>query len=655
MDDASLDRLRARLIERHGEVQAERIRVGLAQVAARWRDGDGDDDELAAFATEHFLSDPEALEQTARHLEYALEMLDGHLYEIQRELSRYQVLDEEPMQPIDALLAEYSPAAHVSEDLFRSKIAFVALLNFPLTSLEERLRDGLDWSRRRWAEARLSERFEYRLPADLLQRIEQVVAAAERYIDGYDIHLHRLAGPAGSLGFDQDKVLISHWGLRDEIRALYGQPDGEARQQAIATVMDRIVQSEIPREVIGSDDLEWDPVTNRVRSGPDEPWRTADREPDSRYEHLLAVCRAYQAVDPLFPELPSHMARSFSLQREMPEARVRRLLEEMLESEIAAQVALLIRSRLGRPLRPFDLWYAGFRPQGSIDEAELDRVVRQRYPTADHFQRDIPRILQTLGFAPDRAAFIAERIVVDPARGAGHAAGAQRRDDRAHLRTRIGPQGMDFKGFNVAIHELGHNVEQVFSMSTIDHTLLEGVPNTGFTEAFAFLFQARDLELLGQTPPPDDRSRSLRALDRLWSTFEIAGVALLDTDIWHFMYDHPDAGPERLRDAVLELTRALWNRYYAPVFGVRDALLPAIYSHIIAYGLYTPDYPLGHLITAQVERYVERRDLGVEMERMCRLGRLAPDVWMQQAVGEDVSSEPLLAEAEQALEQLGRP
>ena len=58
---------------------------------------------------------------------------------------------------------------------------------------------------------------------------------------------------------------------------------------------------------------------------------------------------------------------------------------------------------------------------------------------------------------------------------------------------------MDYKGFNIAIHELGHNVEQVFSMSRIDHTLLEGVPNTGFTEAFAFLFQARDLELLGQS------------------------------------------------------------------------------------------------------------------------------------------------------------
>ena len=79
---------------------------------------------------------------------------------------------------------------------------------------------------------------------------------------------------------------------------------------------------------------------------------------------------------------------------------------------------------------------------------------------------------------------------MEPARGSGHALGAARRDDKAHLRTRVGPQGMDYKGYNIAVHEMGHNVEQVFSMTTIDHTLLQGVPNTAFTEALAFVFQA---------------------------------------------------------------------------------------------------------------------------------------------------------------------
>ncbi|MBW2527835.1 MAG: hypothetical protein JRI23_26880 [Deltaproteobacteria bacterium] len=653
MQRKTLREVERTLVEQHGEDHAARIRLGIQQVSDRWRESDGDDETLAAFVLEHFLSDEEALDRTAEHFEYAMEMLDGHLHEIQRELSRFQVLDEEPMQPLDGLLAAYSPTAHVSDDLFRSKIAFVALLNFPLTTLEERLRDGPEWSRQIWALSRLTERFEYRLPAEVLQRIEQVVAQADRYIDGYDIHVGRLAGPEGPAGFEPDKALISHWGLRDEIRAQYGQPDGLPRQRLLAQVMERIITSEIPQAVIGSGELEWDPVQNQVRADAGEAWRTAEREPDRRYEHLLSVYRAYREVDPHFPSLPTHMARSFALDREIPEGRMRAMLEGVLESETAKRVGELVRQRLGRPLEPFDLWYAGFRPQAELDEAELDRIVRERYPTAGRFQSDIPRILARLGFAPETAQFVAERIVVDPARGAGHAAGAQRRDDKAHLRTRIGPRGMDYKGFNVAIHELGHNVEQVLSMSRIDHTLLEGVPNTGFTEAFAFLFQARDLELLGQAPPAGDVGESLRVLDRFWSTFEIGGVALLDLEIWHWMYAHPDATPGELREAVVSMASGLWNRFYAPVFGSRDAVLPAIYSHIVAYALYTPDYPLGYLITAQVEEYVKSRELAVEMERMCRLGRLAPDVWMQQAIGQDVSNEALIAAADRALDRLG--
>ena len=54
---------------------------------------------------------------------------------------------------------------------------------------------------------------------------------------------------------------------------------------------------------------------------------------------------------------------------------------------------------------------------------------------------------------------------------------------------------MLYKGYNIAIHELGHNVEQSFSLGEIDHWSMNGVPNNAFTEALAFVFQARDLEL----------------------------------------------------------------------------------------------------------------------------------------------------------------
>ncbi len=56
---------------------------------------------------------------------------------------------------------------------------------------------------------------------------------------------------------------------------------------------------------------------------------------------------------------------------------------------------------------------------------------------------------------------------------------------------------MNYKGFNIAVHEMGHNVEQTLSLNDVDHALLSGVPGTAFTEALAFVFQGHDLELLG--------------------------------------------------------------------------------------------------------------------------------------------------------------
>jgi hypothetical protein len=371
---------------------------------------------------------------------------------------------------------------------------------------------------------------------------------------------------------------------------------------------------------------------------------------------LLEDFRAVKAADPYSPSAPTHMARKFELERELPEARVVALLEQVLGAPEVRQVAGVVRQRLGRPLEAHDLWYDGFRPRTRFTEADLDQRTRARFPTAAAFARDLPAILGALGFTPEKAAWLAERIEVDPARGSGHAAGAARRGDKARLRTRVGPEGMDYKGFNIAVHELGHNVEQTFGLYGVDSTLLQGVPNTAFTEAIAFVFQARDLSVLG-LGAADAEAKRLLALNDLWMTWEISGVALLDVAVWRWMYQHPAASPAELRVATLRLARELWNRWYAPVLGVRDSPLLAIYSHMIHSFLYLPDYPLGHLISAQIEQHLGAlppAELGAEVERMTRYGKVAPDVWMQHATGQPVSADPLLRAARQAL-QAGPP
>jgi hypothetical protein len=652
----------ATLAAKHGDEERARAERGVAQAAAFWRAGDGDAQAFEAFCGEHFLPRGEALDATFARLEASFEALDGHALEIYRELSRYAQLDEGPMRPVDALLAAHDASAHAIDDLFAGKIAFVALLNFKLTSLDERLAQGERWSRREWAEARLANRFARRVPAAVNQGIAKASADADLYIADYNLFMHHVLAEDGRRLFPQGKRLLSHWNLRDEIKAQYAQPDGLARQRVIAKAMERIVSQTIPAAVVNDPAVDWNPFTNEVRPAPAETIEggakpravTAAREPDARYAKILANFRAVKAADPYSPSAPTHIARKFELEREIPEARVVAMLEEVLGAPEIARIAKVVEQRLGRALEPFDIWYAGFKPRVERSEADLDRLTRGRYPTAAAFAKELPATLQRLGFSEEKARFLAARIAVDPARGSGHALEAARRGDEAHLRTRVGADGMDYKGFNIAIHELGHNVEQVFSLYGVDHTLLRGVPNTAFTEAIAFVFQARDLEVLG-LPPPSADARRLLALNDLWATFEIAGVALVDIGVWHWMYDHPKATPAQLREATLGIAREVWNRWYAPVFGVRDVPLLAIYSHMVSNLLYLPDYPIGHLIAAQLEEHLERlppgKRLGEEIERITVQGALAPDVWMKGATGEPVSAQPLIRAAARALDR----
>jgi hypothetical protein len=306
---------------------------------------------------------------------------------------------------------------------------------------------------------------------------------------------------------------------------------------------------------------------------------------------------------------------------------------------------------MARELEPFDIWYDGFKARSQLNVEKLDQAVSERYPNTAAFQNDLPFILRNLGFQPEIAEFLSSKITVDPSRGAGHAYGAAMRADNAHLRTRIGESGMNYKAYNIAIHELGHNVEQVLSLNRIDYTILQGVPNTAFTEGFAFVFQSRDLELLGMEHQ-DPQQELLKVLDTFWSTYEISGVALVDMYVWHWMYDNPNATPAQLNEAVQMIAKDVWNKYYAPVFGVKDQILLGIYSHMIDAGLYLPDYPLGHIIAFQIEQYFKDKNLAQEMERMCKLGSITPSAWMKAAVGAPISTDPLIHAAEEAVKSI---
>jgi hypothetical protein len=649
------------LVARYGDGQKSRVERGVRQAGEFWRGSDGDEAAFEEVVLAGFAGEQKSLDALFERMEFALESLDGHMLEIGRDFRMESDLDRGPIYPFDEILAGYDPSAHVNDDFFQNRLAFTVLLNFPLTTLQERLTEGPQWSRRQWAEARLAQRFSKRIPGEVNLAIGQASGEAAQYIAQYNIWMHHLVDPSGRRIFPAGLRLLSHWNLRDEIKADYSDPkEGLAKQRAIQQVMERIVTQSIPADVVDNPNVDWNPFSNAVtpaavhdaaagQGRPAPAAASSSPELDKRYAVLLDVFRASKLADPFSPTAPTLIARRFDENREIPEQRVTAMLERILASPLVPRVAALIQQRLGRPLEPFDIWYNGFRPRGSYSEAQLDAIVRKRYPTAEAYHRDMPNLFRQLGFSPETAQYLADNIVVDPARGSGHALGASRRADHPHLRTRIGREGMDYKGFNIAVHEMGHTVEQTFSLNRIDHTLLAGVPNNAFTEALAFVFQNKDLELLGLSRPTPE-SDALKTLNDFWGTFEISGVALVDMATWHWMYDHPAATPAQLREAVIGISRDIWNRYYAPVFRKRDVVLLGVYSHMIDSFLYLPDYPIGHMIAFQIEAQMEKAgNIGQEFERMAREGSVAPDVWMIHATGAPVGPDALLAATEKAL------
>lgn len=661
MRDATA-KMEKELIAKYGEDQRPRVERGLRQVAEFWRAEDGDAAVFEEFVLANFAGEPATLDTMLLRYQRLLEQLHGHMHEINREFRQQADLDAGPVLPFDELFAGYDPAAHVVDDFFNNKLAFVVLLNFPLTTLEERLSEGPKWSRKQWAEVRLAQDFSVRIPAAVNLEVARAASEADSYISQYNIWMFHVLDQNGQSLFSAKLRLLSHWNLRDEIKADYADTQhGLEKQRCIQQVMERIITQTIPAVVVNNPTVDWNPWTNEVKAASEKDSDIAPLagqkitnapEPSTRYAMLLKTYQAARKMDPFSPTAPSLIARRFDVDREIPEQRVRQMLEQVVTSPLVPNVANLVQTRLGRPLEPFDIWYDGFRARGAYREAQLDAIAAKKYPTAEAYKQDIPNILIKLGFARDKAEYLANNIVVDPARGSGHAMGASMRSEKTHLRTRVETTGMNYKGFNIAVHEMGHNVEQTISLNEMDFTLLEGVPNTAFTEALAMVLQGHDLEVLGLAAP-DAQTETLKTLNDFWNTYEISGVALVDMDVWHWMYDHPNASSEQLRDATLQIAKNIWNDYYAPVFGKTDVVLLAVYSHMIDSFMYLPDYPIGHLIAFQIEEKMrESGAIGPEFERMAKMGRVTPDMWMIHATGKPVGAEALLTATANALEKM---
>jgi len=616
---------------------------GIAQAAALWRAEDGTKAEFDAFVQEHYCETPEqrlALFQSlSRIFENCYEAADKLTVELLRPT---QLTNAGEPQITDWIMSAYSPMAHFSDDMFANKLAFITILNFPHYSLEEKNTLGTGWTRLEWAMARMGDIFTTRIPAAVNTQLAQAFADAENYIADYNIYMGSLRTEDNRQLWPDDKVLLSHWNLRDELKALYADSvTGQEKQEMIYQVMQQIVRQDIPQAAINNGKYIWKPYSD---SNAPEPY--------TRYERILAIAHAFFAEDKYCPASPTAIIRNFEGGVEIPAAELDSLFRALVGSTQVKQVADIIQKRLGRELRPYDIWYDGFKSRASLNEDHLTALTRNLYPDAEAFAKDMPRLLRQMGFAAEDANDIASHIVVEPARGSGHAWPCLGRNEQARLRTRIPADGMDYKGYNIAVHEFGHCVEEVLDMYRIDHYMLAGVPNTAYTEASAFLWQQRDLQLLPKNDQMvndkmvNDQMVNDLVFDQFWSMYEIMGVSLVDMTMWQWIYAHPKATPKQLCEQTIRIAQDIWNTYYGPVLGEHDCVLLAIYSHMVNSPMYLPNYPLGHIVQYQLEEHLAQcptqQAFAAEYERIYRLGRLTPKQWLIQATGTPPSITPIL-------------
>ena len=636
--------------QRYGDAASQRFLRSVPQAAALWTLQDGTPEEFQQFCLDHFVADSASLAAMAQQLQANLESLWGCFNKISVDLKLpLHVVGPEPTA-LDEMFGGFDPSAHFDDDMYQPKIAFIVVLNFPFYTLDEKNELGKTWSRQQWAYARLGDLFTSRVPAECNQLLANQLAAADNYISNYNIMMGRLRDNQGNALFP-DMALITHWGLRDELKTHYNEGDsGLAKQRMIYQVMRRIIDQSIPQCVINNDQYEWYPYANKVMQQGKEV--KVECEPNTRYQYFLDNFRAMQQVDRYNPMYPTAIARAFNRDMEVSYEEIEQLFTTFCSSPVVAQVAKLIEQRLGRKLEPFDIWYDGFKSRSSINEDVLSAKTKKLYPNKEAFaSQGMPSILRQLGFKNDKIQFICNHVTVDPSRGAGHAWESNMRSDNARLRTRIGADGMDYKGYNIAVHEFGHNVEQTITLHDVDNYIMKGVPNTAFTEALAFVFQTRDLEFLGYKDNQADKD-ALMTLDIFWGCYEIMGVSLVDMYSWHWLYAHPDATAAELKEQVIAIAQQVWNQYYAPILGEKDSPILAIYSHMIDSPLYLPNYPYGHIIEFQLEQQLKGKVVADEIQRIYPVGRLTPQNWMRHAVGSEVSTQPLLTAAAQALEEL---
>ena len=106
-------------------------------------------------------------------------------------------------------------------------------------------------------------------------------------------------------------------------------------------------------------------------------------------------------IDPYNPEMNTAILRKFSWEMEIAQEEVEALFDYLSSVHLSLQrLARLIKERLGRDLRPYDIWYDGFKTRSSIPEDLLTSKTSTLYPNPEAFRTGMPAIAEEAWLEP---------------------------------------------------------------------------------------------------------------------------------------------------------------------------------------------------------------------------------------------------------------
>ncbi len=646
------------LIKKYGTMERARMNTCVPQVAEFWTREDGSPEEFSRFCLDYFIADRKQLSSFLSFMEQYLEVLDGNLSGIRRKAANSIFIGDPAANVPEALFAFYDPSSTFQSDMFSSKAAFSVLLNFPVLSLEEMSRKNYFWmkefTREDWAGFRLAQRFSGRVPASAVNNLSSALIRARQYVFLSKIPVSSVLSSANSLPVSPEgRLLYSASELSDEIRLLYSSASEDAllRQQALFSVAESVALSQIQLGILKDVNVAWDPVENiYFKSGKEF---VPIKQDDNRYKYLRQLFLAQKNIDRYSLYNNTFLSRTFNEEIEIPEAKVEKMLISVLESKIAGPVVNLIEADLGRSLEPYDIWYGGFDCYIPLSKDKLDRVSSEKYSDIDDFTRDIGRILLRMGFSKNSADFLSEQIVVCRSDGDVFSLPPVSKGDKSYLYVKIGNAGLSYYGYKAAVASLGYSVEQLYSLYGVDNNLLRGLPNEAFSQAFSIMFEDRCKLALG-IKMRQEHSDDYRVLDTFWNLRRECAEAVHCLYLWRWMYQNPEATDDELRAASISIARDIWNKYYSAIISDSDSPVLAFNSQHISELLHIIDYPLGRIINYQLTGYMKERNAAIEIERICSIGRLTPEIWLQKAIGSDLSVDGLLQDVSKAAANINK-